>query len=64
MWFLIMRESAIVACIVSEDNNGGVDGKKAFLHEKRRDAYHSDKDALVKAGYLVEVSDKDRKKII
>ena len=51
-------------CMVFEDNNGGVYGTKAFLHAKKWDLYNSEKEALVKGGYLVEVSDKDGDRII
>ena len=47
-----------------EENNGEVDGKKALLHTIRWDVYISEKEALVKGGYLVEVDEKYRKKAI
>ena len=50
--------------IVFEVENGGVDGKKALLHAKRWDFYNSDNEALVNGGYLIEVSNKDRLKVI
>ena len=50
--------------MVFQDNNGGVDGTKALLHANKWDVYNSDNEASVKGGYLVEVSDKERKKII
>ena len=50
--------------MVFEDNNGGVDGTKALLHAKKWDVYNSEKEALAKGGYLVEVDDKYRKKVI
>ena len=50
--------------MVFEENNGGVDGKKVLIHVKRWDVYNSEKEALVKGGYLVEVADKYRKKVI
>ena len=49
--------------MVFEENNGGVDGKKALLHAKKWDVYNSEKEALVKGGYSVEFFEKDRKKI-
>ena len=51
-------------CIVFEDNNGGVVGTKALLYSNKWDFYNSVKEALVKGGYLVEVSFKDRKRVI
>ena len=63
MCSLMMRERAIGAWFF-EDNNGGVYGTKAFLHAKKWDLYNSEKEALVKGGYLVEVSDKDGDRII
>ena len=51
-------------CMVFEDKNGGVDGTKALLHAKKWDVYNSEKELLVKGGYLVEVADKDGKKVI
>ena len=50
--------------IVFEENNVGVDGTKALLHAKKWDVYNSEKEALLKGGYSVEVSEKDRKKVI
>ena len=50
--------------MVFEDNNGGVDGTKAILHAKKWDVYNSEKEALVNGGYSVEVSYKDKKKVI
>ena len=50
--------------MVFEDNNGGVDGTQALLHAKKWDVYNSEKGALAKGGYLVEVDDKYRKKVI
>ena len=41
--------------IVSEDNDGGVDNEKAFLHAKRWDIYVNEKEKPVKGGYSVEV---------
>ena len=37
---------------------------KELLHAKKWDVYNSEKEALVKSGNLVEVSDKDGKKVI
>ena len=51
-------------CMVFEDNNGGVDGTKDLLHYKKWYVYNLDKEALVKGGYSVEVSDKYGKKVI
>ena len=45
-------------------NNGGVDGTKALLHAKKWDVYNPEKESLVKGGYWVEVSYKDRKRVI
>ena len=50
--------------MVFEYNNGGVDGTNSLLHAKKWDVYNSDKEALIKGRYIVEVSDKDRKKVI
>ena len=50
--------------MVFEDNNGGVDSIKALLHYKKWDVYNSEKEELVKGGYLVEIYDKDGKKVI
>ena len=50
--------------MVFEDNNGGVDGTKVLLHAKKQDVYNSEKEALVKCGYSIEFSEKDRKKVI
>ena len=50
--------------MVFEDNNGGVDGTKALIHANTWDVYNSEKEALVKGRYLVEVDDKDRRKVI
>ena len=36
--------------MVFEDNNGGVDGTKALLHDKKWDVYNSEKEELVKGG--------------
>ena len=50
--------------IVFKDNNGEADGKQYLLHEIRWDVHNSDKEALVKGGYQVEVYDKYGKKLI
>ena len=44
--------------------NVGVDGTKALLHAKKWDVYNLYNEALIKGGYLVEVSYKYRKKVI
>ena len=51
-------------CMVFEDNNVGVYGKKALIHEKRWGVYNSENWDLVKGGYSVEVDDKYGKKEI
>ena len=50
--------------MVFQDNNGGVDRMKSLLHAKKWSVYNSQKEELIKGEYLVEVSDKDRKKVI
>ena len=50
--------------MIFEENNGRVDGNKALLHAKRWDVYNSDEEALIKDEYLVEVLEKDRKRVI
>ena len=50
--------------MVFEDNNVGLDRKKALLHEMIWDVYNLYKEELVKGGYLVEVADKDDNKVI
>ena len=45
-----------------EDNNGGVDNKKALLHVKRWYVYVNEKEKIIKGGYLVEVVGYDGKK--
>ena len=50
--------------MVFEDNNGGVDGVKDLLHDNNWDVYNSEKKALVNSGSLVEVADKEGKKLI
>ena len=49
---------------VLEDNNGWMDGTKALLHAKQWDVYNSEKEALVKGLYLVEVCGKDGREVI
>ena len=50
--------------MVFEDNNGGVNGVKDLLHDNNWDVYNSEKQALVNSWYLVEVADKEGKKVI
>ena len=47
-----------------EEKTGRGDGTKALLHAKKWDVYNSQKEALVKGGYLVEVSEKYENKVI
>ena len=47
-----------------EDNNVRMEGKKALHHAKRWDVYNLEKEKLIKDGYSIEVTDKDRKKVI
>ena len=49
---------------VFEDNEGGVDDKKAFLHDKRWDLYVNEKEKIVKGKCLVEVVGHDKKKLL
>ena len=49
--------------MIFEDNNGGVDGTNTLLHAKKWYVYNSEKEVLVNGGYLIEVSDKDEKKV-
>ena len=49
--------------MVFYDNNRGLDGTKSLLHAKNWDVYNLKKGVLVKCGCLVEVADKERKKI-
>ena len=51
-------------CMVFLDNNGGVDGTKALLHDKKWGIYNLDKQALLKGGYLVGFYDNYGKKVI
>ena len=41
-----------------------MDGTKSLLHAREWDVYNSDKEALIKGGYSVEVYDEDGKKVI
>ena len=41
-----------------------MDETKALLHANKLDVYSSEKEALVKGGYSVEVTEKDKKKVI
>ena len=50
--------------MIFEDTVGGVDGTKALIHARKWDVYNLEKQELVKGGYSVEVSDKDRKRVI
>ena len=50
--------------MVLEENDGGVDNAKAFLHAKGWDIYMNEKEKIVKGGYLVEVVDHDKKKFL
>ena len=50
--------------MVFEDNNGGVDNKKAIINAKRWDVYTNEKEALVKGGYYVGVSGYYGKKVL
>ena len=47
-----------------EDTNGGVDGNKYHLYAKKWDVYILKEEAFVKGGHLVEVYNKDGKKVI
>ena len=49
---------------VFEDNEVGVDDRKALLHAKRWDLYVNEKEQLVKGKYLVEVVGHDKKKVL
>ena len=50
--------------MVFEENDGGVDDAKVFLHAKRWEVYVNEKEKLVKCGYLVEVFGHDGNKVI
>ena len=49
--------------MVFKDNNVGVDGTKARIHTKKGDVYNLEIGEFVKGRYLVEISNKDRKKV-
>ena len=49
---------------VFEDNEVGVDDKKALLHAKRWGLYVKKKEHLVKGKYLVEVVGHDKKRVL
>ena len=49
---------------VFEENEGGVDDKKALLHAKRWDLYVNEKENLVKGKYLVDVVGHDKKRVL
>ena len=46
------------------ENYGGVDYAKALIHAKRWDVYVTEKENLVKGGYLVEFFSHDRNKVL
>ena len=50
--------------MVLEDKNGRVEGKKSLHYANRWDVYNSEKEALIKDGYSVGVTEKYRKKVI
>ena len=50
--------------ICFEDNEGGVDDKKALLNAKRWDLYLNEKEKISKRKYLVEVVGHDKKKLL
>ena len=50
--------------MVFEDNEGGVENKKALLHAKIWYLYVNEKEQLVKGKYLVEVIGHDKKNVI
>ena len=41
-----------------------MDGSKAYIHARKLNIYNSEKEPLVKGGYSVEVSEKDKNKEI
>ena len=47
-----------------EDNYGGLDNAKAFLHAKSWDIYVNEKEKLVKGGYLVGFIGLYKKKLL
>ena len=50
--------------MVLEDNDGGVDEKKALLNANRWYFYMNEMGNLIKGGYLVKVVVSDKKKVI
>ena len=50
--------------MVFEENDGGVDDRKALLHDKRWYVYMNQKENIIKGGYLVEVLGHDENKVI
>ena len=50
--------------MVFEGNDGGVDDEKVILHANKWDVYMSEKKALIKGEYYVELSGSDGKKVI
>ena len=50
--------------IVFEDNDGGVDNKKALLHDHRWDVYVNEKENIIKGGYSVEVGVHEGEKVL
>ena len=63
MCSLMIRQRASLAHGF-EKNIGEVDRKKDLIHAIRWDDYNLDKQALIKGGCYIEVSDKDGKKLI
>ena len=50
--------------MVFEENKGGIDYEKYFLHHKIWDIYMIEKRSLRKVKYSVEVLGSDRKKVL
>ena len=50
--------------MVFQDNDGGLDDKKEFLHAKRWDVYVNEKENIIKGWYLVEVIGYDGKQVL
>ena len=50
--------------IFFEDNDGGVDDKKSWIHDNRWDVYMNEKKRLIKGGYWVYGVDSGGKKLI
>ena len=50
--------------MVFDENDGGVDDKKVFIHYKRWYVYVDEKEKLIKVRYLVEVVGSGGKKVI